>query len=1320
MANQDIKQNSGEGKFFYTGMNVHLPPDLQPKGKCPYLLNVDPDTTLGTLNPRPGTANNVFLGGSAYPINITYSNSGSFGFTVITNIDGSGQIYDQFYTALGSFPPGTFSGKPCSMVTYRPPNTPAPYIYVFDAVSCKRIGYASPTALVSQVGLYPPNVAPLMGKVDVASHIWKPDSTYTSTWVDYPGTAGPPFTTTVIRRDPGGVTVGNIVDFRTFYGWIGPLCIQPIGTTDWTWLQIGSTLYVNEAGVGVNRLHCVVDDVFPEIPNDTVAAISYDTGSTGMCTIQLTNTRQENVRMGRIIKVGIAVTAILSISVAADDSVSIRCLLPSTHVAGDTITLAFCFTTCNQPGNNVTVLGNTITAYAVTSDLVYSVTGDQVAKFSCATGVAPDAQACPLTNADDYIHWSFKVSDPLAVDQIQLVFSTDPLTVLPVPFDNNYWYINFIQGSYTPNLNSNTLTSQLALSEFQNTLLNQTQGGLNQIPSGNSQWFEAIFRISDLTQVGSADASTIQNMTAIGLIVYFNANVTITWGSIWTSQQSNINLTPTTVTIPPSTATLDNTRQGGPDSNWNSYGYQGTPIQYRYRYRDSVTGALSNVSPETRFGIVGRRSMVFLKVTSSGIPNIYIDVERFGGTLASWRRCQTVIDPGVDVVITDNISESNVSTAQPLELDQFVPFPTLQQPVIGTLNVIGTSCHWVSGALFNVNWVRGTEIIINSRPYSLYRQPTSTTFMELEIGAVSVSQGTFVFSVPEPLIAGINLPYAAGPFDGRIFACGDPINRGYLYFTNIDNPDTAAGKGYIEVTGPDVPLIGVAVYEGALFVFTSNSVWRVEPTPGAVNPYSAYKLSGSYGLGSPQMFDFRGPTGYYGTQEGLVKFGLSGSELISWADLRPLFPFDGHNGVPLVNVATTLYPVDYSRYPRVSYAEGKVYLDYIDTNGATFCFVYNTLTQGFQHYRYTIGSSLHYLQDGVTNPNLFILGIVPPGIYHVDGSAKDVNLDYICQCVTPALDQGITRNNKNYYDVMVDYQQSEIAPSLAISVYVNNYAQTTSVSSLLIGSTGGARVQKLVDLTLSASKSPITALNIGALFTWTASNPVTLYEWQPSFTPVPVAYGASPYDWTDCGTTHYKWIQGLRMNIDTYGVTKQFQVYYGISTPGPIFSVSSSIATQFVIPVSFNPPFKSHMVKLVPLGSNPASVYSVDWIFNLEPDVATHYETQRSGLGLEGFGHAREFQIAYAATGTSVFSVIVDGLTYPIFTDSTGTSGLEVKQYATLPPLKGKLWALAYTGIGLQVYEKDCEFRVKQWASTGPYKNANIAGDDSLTSGAKI
>lgn len=1352
MANQDIKQNSSEGKFLYAGMNVHLPSDLQPKGKTPYLFNVDPDLQLGTLSARPGTTKLYTPSGSGVPyvVNIASTQqTPTTGYTVTTNSDGSGTIYNNSWTVIGTFPAGTFSNAANSIVHYRPPNSPSSYAYIFDSKSTAKV-YVDPTGSshISGVGLNPGVSPPAVGKADVCSHLYAPDSTSIlgggspQAWVNNPyrGGIASAFNNNVAHRDPGGITIAQVMDYRAVYGWIGPICIVPTGAPSWTWLQVGSTLYINESG---SRQYCYVDDVFPTIPNDTVGGIIYDNSSSaGLCVIQLPNTRIENIRYGRLIQIGSEYTIIQSVSQAEDDSISIRVSTASHHNAGETVSFPFAFSTSNLSGGTTPVAGQTITSYMVTSNLTYSASsGDQVATFSNVVAVIPTPATinnCPLTNPDDYIHWSFQCSNPLAIDQIQLLFSTDPITEVPVPFQNNYWYINFIQGSLTPNLASNQTTASLALSDFQNTLLNQSQGGLNQLPSGSNQWFEIIFRISDLTQVGTADAATINNLTAVGITIFFNANVTVSWGSIWTSQFSNVSCLPANIVVPniPSTpvpTTTYSTVQGGPDSNWNAYGYQGTTIQYRYRYRDQVTGALSNVSPATRYGINGRRSVVFINIPSNGIVGTYIDIERFGGTVASWRRCLVIQDNvgGGHFTVIDNIPESDISSAQPLELDQYVPFATLQQPVSGTLTVVGTSCVSVSGGLggagFSPNWVRGTNVIINSRPYNLYTQPNNASFMELDVSTVAPDQGTFSYSVPEPLVAGTPLPYADGPFDGRVFACGDSVNPGYLYFTNIDNADTCAGDGYIEVCGPDESLIGVAVYEGALFVLSTKAVYRVEPTPGQANPYAPYKLSGSYGLAAPGMMDFKGPVGYYGTQEGLVKFGLNGSTLVSWADLRPLFPFDGHTGVPVVNILTTLYPVDFTAKPRVTYAQNKVYIDYRDTQGANFCLVYDSLLDGFQMYQYAHGSSIHYLQFGVPsssfNGQLLVCGITNPGIYAVSTATSDNLVAFTCACITPSLDQGATRNNKNYYDVMVDYILATEAGATppSISIYLNNYTVATPNVPYVLESPPTIRQQQSIPLVNSSSETPLTGLNIGSAFQWLSTQGLTLFEWQPSYTVVPVAYTASPYDYTDGGTTHYKWVQGLRINANTYGANKNFQVYYDADTPGPTFTINTtSSATERVFPISFNPPFKSHLMRLVPVDSNPCSVYSVEWIYNIEPDVATHYQTQPTSLGLQGFGHAREFELAYAAVGTSVFSVIVDGVTYTFYTDSVGTGGTETKVYVPLPPLKGKLWSLSYTGIGLQVYEKDCEFRVKQWASSGMYQNANIAGDDSLTAGAKI
>jgi hypothetical protein len=68
------------------------------------------------------------------------------------------------------------------------------------------------------------------------------------------------------------------------------------------------------------------------------------------------------------------------------------------------------------------------------------------------------------------------------------------------------------------------------------------------------------------------------------------------------------------------------------------------------------------------------------------------------------------------------------------------------------------------------------------------------------------------------------------------------------------------------------------------------------------------------------------------------------------------------------------------------------------------------------------------------------------------------------------------------------------------------------------------------------------------------------------------------------------------------------------------------------------------------------------------------------------------------------------------------SGGVYRKTYLILPPNKAKLYtySLINSPAGFRLFKKDCEVRVKQWGSTGPYIPFNPFGGPHRADGASI
>jgi hypothetical protein len=1279
MANESFQRAPGKGKFAYSGVNLHNPPDLMPQGRAPFLLNVSPDERLGAINPRAGLTE--IAGVTGIPHSVRRVNN---------NLPGAAKAWQRFvgaganlYTGQSSFTQidSGFSGNPLSMVPYRPPMSPESWLYAYD--SLKQAKYRTDGETAQQIGIFPPraepfvvlqapNINPLLDVTGVGS--------FTGS-----GAAGAPSLLTRLS----GTTIAAIA-------------IEP-GTTGWATIQptngAGNYSAINTGmRITVNTETATVQQVYLALPSTTVSAILYDSGSTGFCTI-VPAVAFQGLERGAMVVISGTPAIVESVTQGPDGLYSFRCSLSVNVAAGATIAVPASFRVYL---NNTHSVGESLTSSAVESSM--TLTGGATSGTGLlSTPLVADASQIngrPVTD-EDYLHVSLYIDQPLNVSELHLLFDVDAATN---DFAHNYFYFVARQGDFLSNAAGQTSVISSQLNAIQNEIAGKypvtiadvlesaqlpypagatAQFGVassDQFTGGSGQWYEAIFRVSDLMRVGADETRSIANIKAFGVQAILTGNATVAVGGVWVGGTY------------------------GPDVNMNSYGNQGQPILYRYRYRSSLTGAVSDVSPATRSGVLPWRQGVSITLVTSPDPQVdLIDIERNGGTFNDWHRVLTI--PNTTSAVIDTVKETVAAASDPLELLQYQPWPVTDKPRYGTCNITGTEVIWVSGDQFNGNWIRGVEFIVNNQTYTLHMPPLSSTHLSLDQSAGALTNVPFI--IPEATIIGQPLPYACLGPDGRIFATGDPYNPGNLYFSNAYNPDTASDQGYIEVTGPSDPLGPPVYFEGAIYVRTATDVYRVDATPGQANPYAAYKLGGSTGQAAPWAVSVEGPVqAWLGSDGVYMMTGQGQGANLTTDDLYPLFPFESRPGLPVSVNGYTLYPPDYTQPARLrlSQANGFLFFDYVDTQGSSRTLAMNLATKGWIPYQYSPGVTLHYQEEGITNPATLALG-ADGSVNYLSNAANDNGTAFTCVVITPADDQGETRARKQYGDLMLDYTGT---PN--ITVYYDNFL-LSSISPVLAAA--ASRTQTAIDLGLDAAA---LHRNIGLVITFGSSGGTTLYEWQPSYLAKPEDTVDRPTDWMDAGTIGYKYVHGCRITADTGGVTRTVQIQYDGGLLGPTLSVNHN--GEVTLPHSFTP-FKAHLLRLVPTDTASWRLIAVEWDVDPEPEPTSVWISQPSTFDMPGYLHMRDLQLAYATPNAgAVLSMIVDGKAYTLNSNLPSTSGAEVKSYITAPPVKGKVWQLSATGTALQIYQRDCEFRIKPWGGES-YATVKPFGD-TTGGGARI
>jgi hypothetical protein len=1304
--------NRLSNKFAYAGMNVASPPDLQPPGRCPFLFNVQPDVQQGALFVRPPVAQ-LATTTTGLPVHslIRVNDSvpeASEAYARFLGI-GNGVWYGQSgaFTQLDS----GYSGNPLSFVPYRPVQSPETWLYTYDSARQQRY---TTGGTAQNIGIAAPRTSPTFEQTQplytiaedaVSTGVWSPGTTSGGT------TSGP----TLTDRVPAGITVTAILYDS---GSTGMCSIVPSAdTTDfYSWMTAASRIYIG------GTEYVTLEESFPTGYNTIIGGIQYDSGSSGLATIVPSVPLPGLQRNMVLLLNGTTYVRVISVTSGPDASYSFRCStgattisagqlmtgVPSfrayttlTHAAGASLaynSIQFVFTP--------TVSGGSMQDWVATNPVL-----PVILDLSQIGGIRP-------TQNEDYMHVSLSLDHPEWITEIHV-------TAIMDTSNEDYFYYVLRPGDFQPSITGlggvttqqaniqsqlDALSSQIAgtgVSEGIGENISQPAYPAPEVPATSAPasqqlslgtgpaWNEILFKINDMTRVGTNPSLTWNNIAKLGIYFFVDGGiVTAQFGGWWVGGGY------------------------GPDCNFNSFGNQAPPVQWRYRYRNSKTGAHSTVSPETLNGEILRRQAMLLTPARSPDPQVdLIDWERRGGTNPDWHYVGT--QQAASGTYMDVTTESAAKIADPLEVTSYQPWPVTDVPHQGTALVTGTSVVWQSGDQFNLRWLRGTEIIIGGNTYSLYAPATSATFLQLAENVVPPA-GSFTFQIPEATIEGQPL-YAAwlDEANNRILACGDPLNPGLLYFSDNDNPDGASDSGYIEVTTPNEPLLNGFYNEGSNYVFTSSGMFRVESTPGSVNPYAAYRLSGVEGMAGPWAFDAErrwafwwGPDGIYSYQ-----FGPA-AENMTAKDLYPLFPHAGQQGqqnIPGVAVSIggqVLYPPNYSvtGRMRIAYGESFVYATYQNSAGGVETLVYSLNAGGWRKDTYTPNVTHFSLEKGIPNPATLVGGMDGNLYLVASGSGPDAGGSVDWVVLTPAVDGGDTRALKQWGDLLLDY-----SGKLCVNVLYDNLLVQGEQGPVTVET---SRTHGIFDLTAPPDQNdePLIHYNVALMLTGDCG--AYLYEWQPSFVALPEITTARVTAWSGAGSLHNKFVQGIRIHANTFGFNKLVQVQYDGYQVGPTLTINQN--GEQTVPFSFATPFRAHMMRIVPLDDVQWEIFEdSDWIFQPEPEPGTYWITQATALGQNGFSHCRELWIAYqCAIPNAVIAAIVDGAAPVTLATLPATTSGPVKLYFPTPPLKGKYWQITGTGSGLQLYERDIEFLSKSWGSSGPYQRLRPFGDASGGGGA--
>jgi hypothetical protein len=492
-------------------------------------------------------------------------------------------------------------------------------------------------------------------------------------------------------------------------------------------------------------------------------------------------------------------------------------------------------------------------------------------------------------------------------------------------------------------------------------------------------------------------------------------------------------------------------------------------------------------------------------------------------------------------------------------------------------------------------------------------------------------------------------PLAAmwGPVQDLLFGCGDRWRAGHLYWCILGEPDHWSSVNNFEVCSTSEELMNGGYYGGQAFVFSRERMYWIYPNLSGDGTVTVTPSGCSKGLFSRWGLTVANQGIFFVNRDGIWRTTGGNPDLVS-GNLGD----EDDGGIFSGTTVNGYAPIDWG-------ADGDIQLEvwgtelwfqYRDTGGTTQHLVFDLQGNRWKHYSWGVEPGTMFV-DKLTSSDgdRMILGSRAGGDAYAHDGTSDNGAAIVASGRTGALDGGRGREDKLFGDLLIDMDRDAL--NISIQVLLNDETVSNSVQTITAGT---GRQRYVLD---SFGTVPQRGRSASVDFSWSGTRLPRLEQMGISVIPEPESTNLRATQWDDCGSSNEKWLYGVMIEADTYGVDRPVIVE---------FFQGTSIVTADTFTINHDgrkrhfetwPFVRADRVRVRPVTDcAPWILYELDWLHHEQPPRLKNpdsgeegpWDTYYTGLDLDinTFGQTKKFNVyvdgvllTNPVTGTTVFEV---------------------------------------------------------------------------------